>query len=210
MSLSEAVAHINNQENDNTGLTQIRDALKDGEIPARWGVEGYMDVLTSDGTTQRFLKIPTDENSPLLLKGKIKKDARFWENAVMLPDQDSIVIERFSKGKWDEESDVVESHRKLFLLKERILELWPVNATDCSEMSPASFTIATADQIHQAVSEVYAESTDKPPNSLEAESPTREKLKKKGLRPRNQAELREVIGRPEFKKLRLGQGQRPA
>jgi|GEM_PF-4028155 len=208
MTLVEAVNHINEQERTEDGLDQIRIALGEGEIPARWAwpslAEGPNEV---DGWKLHLVPM---RDPPLFLEDTVPTDRRFWDKAIMLLDGDGKVVDPALGYMAIERDGKVEvlcqqpvPGRGLFLLKESIFDFWPV-ATSEPDRTPQTARAASEKEIRDAAREVYSSSAGSAPNMDQAERLIRAKL---GKAPRKV--IRHVLGDPEFASLRNPAGNQP-
>jgi hypothetical protein len=197
MTLGEAIQHVQEVDGCNRlqALSQLRDALEEGDIPARWSADPEPSLPPG------FFRVGFP---PLFAPGPIPTDPVYWRTVLVLPN--GLVIDQ---GTLDQQS--AGRSRQLFLLRSKINELWPLQ----SKRRESAYQAVTSDrstarqqaskeQIRKTAREVYCyemESGKKPPNLAEAEHLIRERVEG-ATRPR----IRSVLNDDEFKRLRLKRG----
>jgi hypothetical protein len=198
MTLAEAINHIQSSDGCDkaAALHQLRMALGEGEIQARWASDHLPPGVFLLGGPRYF----SDDGVPT--------DANYWATVLILLEADGTVIDQ--KNQIDEGTDELESteprRRQLLLLRSGITAIWSpttnleVTANRRSDIAkPASRA-----NIYKAAAEIYETGGDNPPNVTAAEQIIRSKL---GKVPRKL--VREVLRRPEFARRRNPTGNRP-
>jgi hypothetical protein len=208
MTLVEVVNHIRTVERceQTAALDQLRRALSDGEIPNRWAADLRPLPFFHFGDPPNF----SDDQVPT--------GAGYWLHALIFLDGDGRVIDQpFHHG--EVEGEVLPSERQvrprgLFLLRSRVLELWPLqnpvahceseNDSADDARGPPKRRSYTDNEIREAAREVYGASGKNPPNIDKAEQLLREKLpgaQRKKIRP--------ILSEDEFTTLRRKPGNQP-
>jgi hypothetical protein len=202
MSLTEAVHHVQAVESCSQidALTQLRMALGDGDISARWAADPLPSWIYQVG-------VP-----PLFSSDEVPIDAGYWDSVLIFLDGDGRVIDQsFYLDEKEEKSPP--RPRQLLLLRSRVLELWPptektVHGANQTKLDTSQTPTrrASKEQIRVPAREMYQTKNEmgkKPPNTEEAERLLREKVDG-ATRPK----IRAVLSEPEFEKLRLKRGGR--
>jgi hypothetical protein len=198
MTLEEAFAHIQahlaQESCDPLGAeTQVRMACGEGEIPLRWA---------ADPPPQGFYFFGSP---PLFAADEVPTDPRYWSQVLIFGDR--VVDQSFSfLTEADSAPERAPRQRGLFLLRSRVLELWPLRddkGKDRSTDQPKK-RAATDGQIVAAARELYEQMRDKPPNLTKAEKLLADRLPgtpRKIIRP--------ILKQREFANLRLPRGNQP-
>jgi hypothetical protein len=205
MTLVEAVAHIQAQERcDQVGaLRQLRMALGEGEIPARWGA----DLLPPLPRMAMYVGSPR-----LFSSDPVPTDALFWDHALIFLVGNGRVINQSFLLDDDEDhaSELAPSPRELYLLRARVLEHWP-------SLSDALKDSASSDQprqprrppaskslIRETARDLYRQAGNNPPNQTKAEQ-----LIARLLPGTPRKLIRPILQEEEFARLRRKRGKQP-
>ncbi|WP_147292588.1 hypothetical protein [Undibacter mobilis] len=201
MQLPAALAHIEATCGEATGWLELRQALIDGEIPARWGFDA----------ARVFPLIY--EPKPLFSEDPVTTNPRYWHAYGSKPPFDGLL---FDSDEWRGQADYKPTlpRRRLFLLKQKILEFWPLNTSLISSVAkpptPRRAKTATVEVIYRLAREVYSNAEGKPPNSDEAARLIAKAAKKPGstVGKIDRELVRSVLRKPEFSAKRWSRGQR--
>lgn len=141
------------RDHDNDPLSQIRWALHDGEIPLRWMQEPWPVGSSFHPYTMFDPQLPPP-SGPFWLYAEIFPSEDYAVNQV---DQLLSVREYVSKRRL----------RRLFLLRSRVLELWPSRTTRPGRAGEPRLTTEQYEQlVREAARELYKRGQ---PNQMEAE-----------------------------------------
>src|SRR5258708_1016614 len=169
ISLSDAIAYVEDREqcDPTAALRQIRTALGDGEIPARWGPDPAPDPIqlgayaTLYFTTSQF----ADDQVPT--------DAGFWSGVLIMEGSGKVIDQT--------DSTLGPRPRELFVERRRVEALWPratnqdiptptLKPAKASKTAPAMRSLnASSKTIREVAHAIYTERTTLPPNVREAE-----------------------------------------
>lgn len=210
MTLVEAVNHINKQERTENGLDQIRIALGEGEIPARWAWQSLPEgPIKFEGRNLHFVPMP---DPPLFVEDTVPNNREFWDKAIMLLDGDGKVIDPalgYMTIQRDAKVEVLCQQpvpwRGLFLLKETIFDFWPLADHSETDRKLQNVRAASEEEIRDAARELYSNSPAfAAPNIDKAERLIRAKLGKASRKL-----IRHVLSASEFASLRNPAGNQP-
>ena len=163
MTLVEAVTHIQDCDGCTQleALGQLRQALGEADIPARWAA--YPPINRPPSYSRAMPHLLSSEQVPT--------DAFFWSGALIYLDGNGRVIDEFFLRGPDGEfvAGPTPRGRELFLLRSRVLELWP-------QLQKLPRRSVNDDEILSAARELYLERKNDPPNKPVAERLIRQKL----------------------------------
>jgi hypothetical protein len=209
MTLVEAVTQIQDCEGCTQleAVGQLRQALGEADIPARWAA--YPPINRPPSYSFAMPHLLSSEQVPT--------DAFFWASAPIYLDGNGRVIDEYFLRGPDGESVVgpTPRGRELFLLRSRVLELWPLSNHRRKESSPTGSGSTTQPELPvrrpaseadllRAARELYQQ-PGKPPNLREAE----EQLMSKFPSTSREQFIRPILRRQEFADLRLKRGNQP-
>jgi hypothetical protein len=211
MTLVEAVEHVQAHLAQHgymgrAALRELRMACGEGEIPLHWAADQPPEGIIRVG-------LP-----PLFSDDVVPTDPLFWENAlIFLIGSGRVVDQRFI---FIDEADTALERaprpRELFLLRSRVLELWPLRSDTQEEDTPTGESgsadqiptrrqsPATDEEILAVARDLYRQAGNNPPNQTKAEQLVAALLlgtKRDFIRP--------ILRRPEFGKLRRKPGRQP-
>ena len=206
MTLVEAVTHIHDCDGCTQleALGQLRQALGEADIPARWAA--YPPINRPPSYSRAMPHLLSSEQVPT--------DAFFWSGALIYLDANGRVIDEFFLRGPDGEfvAGPTPRGRELFLLRSRVLELWPLSNHLRKELFPTRSGSTTRPElpvrrpapeadILRAARELYQQ-PGKPPNMAEAE----QQLGAKFPGTNRDRFIRPILRRKEFDDLRLKRG----
>jgi hypothetical protein len=210
MTLGEALAHIQahlvqGSCDQLSAETELRMACGEGEIPLRWAADPPPQGLCffeSFGLHSLFAadEVPT---SPL-----------YWRQVLIFGDR--VVDQSFSSlTEADSPPERAPRQRELFLLRSRVLELWPLRSdahegasakghSGSADQIPRQQSPATEGEILNTVRELYRQAGNDPPNQTKAEQLVA------ALLPGTKRDfIRSILQRPEFHNVRRKPGRQP-
>jgi hypothetical protein len=207
MTLRDAILHIRRVDkcDQETALHQLRAALADGEVQARWGsgeipqfvipiVPGAVEVPA--WALQKFwLSVPID----LTGAGSIP--------ALLLEELESPQAEE--EEEEDEDDDDNEGSRLtryfVFVLREDIERHWPSDHPETRAKGPVTASSREIEEVLRKIYDEAEEKGEKPPNINQAADLAARKLQPKKV-PRKVARV--ILDKAEFKRRRPGPGRR--
>lgn len=195
MTLSEAVHHIEVADECacNEALSQLRIALGDGDIPARWGADPPLSL-------PGFFQFGSP---PLFASDPVPSDPAYWSLVLILPAGDGVVIDQSVHAQ----GQSAPRRRQLFLLRSRVFELWPPSNHErkdrgsTTEPEKPLRRSVDDDQIRTAARDIYRERKGDPPNK-----PTAEQLIRQRLGGGKRDDIRRILDEEEFANLRREAG----
>jgi hypothetical protein len=229
MTLVEAVehvqAHLAHEGCKELGaLRQLRMACGEGEIPLRWAADEISFQIVGVGEGEAPIRWTAEEERlpfevpeellqtglpPLFSPDEVPTDPLFWDQALIINGR--VIDQRMSEA--DAAPDRVPRPRELFLLRSRILELWPLQGdtrpnaegagTGSSRPEPRRQK-REPDEIRQAARDLYEESPNDPPNISKAEQEIRRRLP--GA---DRDTIRDELKKEEFASRRRRRGNQP-
>ncbi len=206
MTLPEVLAHIQAQGHPTDAWLEVRSALIDGEIPTRWEADEFEWLESSDvDAAGDLLWRSRQDELALISAGSPPNEGFFWYRHGTAP----------SDGRFGDPRRIVDPRpevsakrfRVIYLLRDRVLALWPASASPPSSAPKALRKPASLAQILMTARKVYSDAGNKPPNLTKAERAVRDLLSKDGknaARPK----IREVLKRKEFESQRRKRGLR--
>jgi hypothetical protein len=209
LTLIEAVEHVQAHLEQHGcpelgALRQLRMACGEGEIPLRWAADQLPKGIFRIGLPPLF----SDEEVPT--------DPMFWENAlIFLIGSGRVIDQRFVYlDETDAALERAPRPRELFLLRSRVLELWPLRSDTHEGETPTGNSgsvdqiptprPATDEEILAVARNLYQQAGNNPPNLTKAEQLVA------ALLPETKRDfIRPILQRPEFENLRRKPGRQP-
>lgn len=191
MTLSEVITRISKVDEceKNVALVQLRTALMDREISARFAHEEY--VIKGGLWPMPPLGPLASDSAPT--------DPLFWFGALFILSGDGFVIDQPILGSDQDEDASLPQRRRLLLNRAEVETIW---GTEVSH-APRIRRTPSQQNIRDALRKIYSAPNANPPNVNQAYGLVCQQL---GKTPRNL--VREILKEPEFARHRSPPGRR--